>query len=68
MCFVMAVIKHIVSTMHFAEIRELSEPGQVEPLKIYFSQPFRFFFSIFHINQYSKPEFISRCQAILAHE
>jgi hypothetical protein len=54
--------------MEFAEIRELSELGQVEALKIYSSQPLRFFFSVFHTNQYSKPEFVSWCQAILARE
>jgi hypothetical protein len=35
--------------LEFAEIRELSKPGQVEALKIYFSQPFRFFFLHFII-------------------
>jgi hypothetical protein len=54
--------------LEFAEIRELSELGRVEALKIYSSQPLRFFFSAFHINQYSKPKFISRCRAILARE
>jgi hypothetical protein len=54
--------------LEFAEIRELSEPGRVEALKIYSSQPLRFFFSAFHTNQYSKPEFVSRCRAILARE
>jgi hypothetical protein len=53
--------------LEFAEIRELSKPGQVA-LKIYSSQPLRFFFSAFHTNQYSTPEFVSRCWAILAHE
>jgi hypothetical protein len=35
--------------LEFAEIRELSEPGQVEALKIYFSQPSGFFFPHFII-------------------
>jgi hypothetical protein len=39
------------SHLEFAEIRELSELGRVEALKIYSSQPLRFFFSTFHINQ-----------------
>jgi hypothetical protein len=34
--------------LEFAEIRELSEPGQVEALKIYSSQPLRFFFSLLY--------------------
>jgi hypothetical protein len=46
--------------LEFAKIRELSEPGRVEALKIYSSQPLRFFFSAFHTNQYSKPEFVSK--------
>jgi hypothetical protein len=54
--------------LEFAEIRELSEPGRVEALTIYSSQPLRFFFSASHINQFSKPEFVSRCRAILARE
>jgi hypothetical protein len=40
----------------------------VKALKIYSSQPLMFFFSAFHINQYSKPEFVCRCQAILVRE
>jgi hypothetical protein len=40
--------------LEFAEIRELSEPGRVEALKIYSSQPLRFFFFAFRTNQYSK--------------
>jgi hypothetical protein len=54
--------------LEFAEIRELSKLGRVEALKIYSSQPLRFFFFAFHTNQYNKPEFISKCRAILTHE
>jgi hypothetical protein len=54
--------------LEFAEIRELSELGRVEALKIYSLQPFRFFFFGFHFNWPSKPEFVSKCRAILARE
>jgi hypothetical protein len=52
--------------LEFAEIRELSKSsGSFENL--FLTAPQVFFFRISYY-QYSKPEFVSRCRAILVHK